>query len=59
MAAAGVDTVKDLARRSAPTLVARMAEINHRKRLVEFLPGEKRVAGWIEQAKTLKPIITH
>jgi len=53
--AAGVNTVKDLGRRNAATLVARMAKINAERRKVELLPSEKRVERWIDAAKSLKP----
>ncbi len=53
--AAGVSTVKDLGRRNAGTLVARMARINSGKPRVELLPSEKRVTRWIEAAKSLEP----
>lgn len=56
---AGVDTVKELKRRNAANLVARMAAVNERKKLVEALPSEKRVCGWIEAAKQLEPMITY
>lgn len=59
LGAAGVDTVKELKRRNAANLVARMAEINARKKMVELLPSEKRVARWIEEAKSLEPMITY
>ena len=59
LGAAGVDTVKELKRRNAANLVARMAAINERRRLVQLLPSEKRVARWIDEAKTLEPMITH
>ena len=59
LGAAGVDTVKELKRRNAANLVARMAAINEKKKLVQLLPSEKRVLGWIEEAKTLEPMITH
>jgi hypothetical protein len=59
LSAVGVDTVCDLARRNPANLVARMAEKNERKPLVELLPSEKRVAGWIETAKRLHPKITY
>ena len=54
LAAAGVNTVRDLGRRNSANLVARMSEINGRKPRVEQLPTEKRVARWIETAKTLE-----
>ena len=53
LSAAGVNTVKDLGRRNAATLVARMAGVNARSKRVELLPQEKRVARWIEAAKAL------
>jgi hypothetical protein len=53
--AAGVNTVKDLGRRNAATLVARMAELNRDKHKVELLPSEKRVARWIAVAKSMAP----
>jgi hypothetical protein len=52
---AGVNTVKDIGRRNAATLVTRMTEINAAKRKVEVLPSVKRVERWIEAAKSLKP----
>lgn len=59
LAAVGVDTVRDLKRRNAATLVARMTELNARKRYVDLLPSEGRVAGWLEAAKLLKPVIRY
>jgi hypothetical protein len=53
--AVGVKTVKDLGRRNAATLVARMAKISMEKRKVEVLPSEQRVGRWIEAAKSLAP----
>lgn len=55
LVAAGVKTVKDLGRRNGENLVARLAEANRRKPLVELQPSETRVARWIEAAKTLPP----
>jgi predicted flap endonuclease-1-like 5' DNA nuclease len=55
LVAAGVDTVKDLSRRNAANLVARMTEINRRKQRVRVLPTEKRVTQWIGKAKKLSP----
>jgi hypothetical protein len=52
---AGVDTVPDLGRRNPANLVARMAAVNEKKKLVDLLPTEKRVARWIALAKTLDP----
>lgn len=57
--AAGVDTVKELKMRRADNLTEKMKEVNADKKLVRQVPGESQVTGWIEQAKSLKPAITH
>jgi predicted flap endonuclease-1-like 5' DNA nuclease len=57
--AAGVDTVKELRNRNAANLAAKMAEVNEEKKLTRAVPSEKVVIGWVEQAKTLDPLITH
>jgi predicted flap endonuclease-1-like 5' DNA nuclease len=56
---AGVDTVKELRTRNAENLAEKMAEVNNVKRLCKVKPGLKAVAGWIEQAKQLAPMVTH
>jgi predicted flap endonuclease-1-like 5' DNA nuclease len=56
---AGVDTVKELRNRNAENLAAKMAEVNETKNLTRTVPSEKVVKGWVEQAKTLDPLITH
>ena len=57
--AAGVDTVKELRNRNAANLAAKMAEVNTTKKLTRVVPSEKVVSGWVEQAKSLDPLITH
>jgi len=57
--AAGVDTVKELRRRNAISLTAKMITLNEQKRLVRRLPTEAMVDRWVEHAKTLDPVITH
>ncbi len=57
--ASGVDTVKELRNRNAENLAAKMAEVNEAKKLTRAVPPAKTVAKWIEEAKTLEPIITH
>jgi predicted flap endonuclease-1-like 5' DNA nuclease len=57
--AAGVDTVKELRNRNAENLAAKMAEVNASKKLTRTVPSEKVVSGWIDQAKSLDPLITH
>jgi predicted flap endonuclease-1-like 5' DNA nuclease len=57
--AAGVDTVKELRNRKAGNLAARMAEVNAQKKLTRAVPTETMVAGWIEAAKALPPVLTY
>lgn len=57
--AAGVDTVKELRNRNAENLAAKMAEVNETRKLTRTVPSEKVVSDWVEQAKTLDPVITH
>lgn len=59
MEAAGVDTVKELRTRSAANLYAKMEEVNAKKKLVRRTPSSKQVADFVEQAKKLKPMVTH
>ncbi|UCC55201.1 MAG: DUF4332 domain-containing protein [Gammaproteobacteria bacterium] len=57
--AAGVDTVKELRNRNAENLAAKMTETNETKKLTRNVPSDKVVNGWIDQAKSLDPLITH
>jgi predicted flap endonuclease-1-like 5' DNA nuclease len=57
--AAGVDTVKELRNRNAGNLAAKMAEVNEQKKLTRTVPSEKTVDGWVDQAKSMEPLITH
>lgn len=57
--AAGVDTVKELQHRNAETLAAKMAELNAEKKLTRAAPAASQVTKWIEQAKTLTPMVSH
>lgn len=57
--AAGVDTVKELRHRNAANLAAKMLEINEAKNIAGTTPNEKQVEGWIEEAKTLDPKVSH
>ena len=50
---AGVDTVKELKYRNPANLAKAMAEANKKNKLVRFLPSEKVVARWIDNAKKL------
>jgi predicted flap endonuclease-1-like 5' DNA nuclease len=57
--AAGVDTVRELKHRNAKRLTEAMRNANAKRKLVDFLPSEKAVARWIEQARRLSPKITY
>jgi nucleotidyltransferase/DNA polymerase involved in DNA repair len=57
--AAGVDTIKELRTRNADNLAAKLAEVNAEKKLAKKVPTAAQVQDWIEQAKTMEPMITH
>ncbi len=57
--AAGVDTVKELRNRNAANLAAKMQEVNAEKKLTRRVPPESIVAGWVEAAKGLDPMMTY
>ena len=57
--AAGVDTVKELRNRNAANLAEAMKNCNEEKKLTRAVPSESTVAKWIEQAKTMEPVISH
>lgn len=57
--AAGVDTVKELQHRKPENLAAKMKEVNDTKRLTRATPPVTKVSRWVEQAKSLRPVISH
>ncbi|MEM7023142.1 MAG: DUF4332 domain-containing protein [Pseudomonadota bacterium] len=57
--AAGVDTVKELRNRRPDSLTAKMAEVNQARGLTRQAPGLAQVTKWVDQAKSLDPVITH
>lgn len=57
--AAGVDTVPDLARRSAENLVAKLGEVNADKKLTRRVPTLADVSKWVAQAKALPRVIEY
>ena len=56
---AGVDTVKELATRNAGNLAEKMAEINEQKKLVRQLPSSVTVTKWVDEAKSLPPVVEY
>jgi predicted flap endonuclease-1-like 5' DNA nuclease len=57
--AVGVDTIKELRYRNPGNLAKAMSETNKKRKLVRFLPSEKLVVRWVEQAKSLTSKITY
>ncbi len=57
--AAGVDTVRELARRRVDSLMASLESANYTRNLVRRLPSSSQVARWIETAKSLPPVISY
>ena len=57
----GVDTVKELRRRKAPNLHAKMLETNSAKRrpLVRRPPSLGEVERWVAHAQELEPMVSH
>jgi predicted flap endonuclease-1-like 5' DNA nuclease len=53
LAAAGVDTVLELAQRRPDHLHQKLVEINDSKHLVRVVPPSDHVAQWVEEAKNL------
>jgi predicted flap endonuclease-1-like 5' DNA nuclease len=57
--AAGVDTVKELRTRKVANLTEKLAEVQKAKRLTRATPAASQVERWVEEAKTLTPMISH
>jgi predicted flap endonuclease-1-like 5' DNA nuclease len=56
---AGVDTIKELARRAPENLLAKLIEINDEKKLTSRPPNLEAVADWIAQAKKLPALLEY
>jgi predicted flap endonuclease-1-like 5' DNA nuclease len=56
---AGVDTVKELRKRNADNLALQMSEVNEAKHLCKTTPSARTVTGWIQQAKSMEPMVTY
>ena len=57
--AVGVDTIRELKYRNPANLAKAMSEANKKRKLVRFLPSEKLIMRWVEQAKELASKITY
>jgi len=58
LAAAGVDTVKELRTRNVENLAANMLQVNAEKKLTRIVPSAKTISKWVDQAGQLKPMIS-
>ncbi len=58
LVAAGVDTLRDLRRRNPTALLAKIIGLNGSLRVVDRLPTESMVEGWIQAAGDLEPSIS-
>jgi predicted flap endonuclease-1-like 5' DNA nuclease len=56
---AGVDTVKELAKRRPDNLRQAMVEANQKRKLVRQLPSVGQCESWVKQAKDISPIMTY
>lgn len=55
---AGVDTIRDLRRRNPTALLAKIIGMNGSQKVVDRLPTEGMVEGWITAAADLEPSIS-
>ena len=56
---AGVDTVRELAKRDPAKLYDTLVQVNMKKKLVRQVPSLKQVKAWVKQAKSLPVKITY
>jgi predicted flap endonuclease-1-like 5' DNA nuclease len=59
LAAAGVDTIRELKYRNPQKLAQAMKALNDKRKFVALLPSEKSVSKWIERAKALPVVISY
>src|SRR6516165_6316215 len=59
LAAAGVETVLELAQRVPAHLHQKLVETNEAKRLVRHVPSADHVADWVEQAGKLPRVVSY
>ena len=59
LAAAGVETVLELAQRRPDHLHEKLVETNEAKRLVRVVPSLEHVTGWVQQAHKLSRVVSY
>ena len=58
--AAGVDTVVELAQRNAANLAAAFKKLlTEKPHIVRRVPGEKQIAGWVQQARLMPRMVEY
>ncbi|QDH80633.1 DUF4332 domain-containing protein [Echinicola soli] len=57
--ATGVDTVKELRTRNPENLHKSLTETNEAKKLTRTVPALSQIEDFIDQAKSLDPVVTH
>jgi predicted flap endonuclease-1-like 5' DNA nuclease len=57
--AAGVDTVRELAKRRPDNLHEQLVKTNQAKHLVRVVPGQDKVTTWVQQAKGLSRAVSY
>lgn len=55
LVAAGVETIRDLRRRNATALLAKIISMNGSRKVVKRLPTEVMVAEWIDASNSVEP----
>lgn len=56
---AGVDTVKELAKRRPDNLRQAMADANTKRKMVRQLPSVAQLENWVKQAKEMPAVMTY
>lgn len=57
--AAGVDTVNELKNRVPANLHNKLLEVNEKKNIVNQVPGLSQIEGFVTEAKSMSPKVTH
>jgi predicted flap endonuclease-1-like 5' DNA nuclease len=56
---AGVNSVKELRNRRPDHLCQSLRQANAKRKLVRRVPSQNDVESWVQQAKSINPVITH
>lgn len=57
--AAGIETVRELARREPENIVNLLDRVNEQKQLTRQVPPLKTVSKWVDQARQIEAVLTH